>query len=205
MKKIDEIIYKIAILVFFCIFIIIRFHYSNKYLTEGEEMLNPYPMIVKIMAALASVSIIGFAMIYVFTDFLFDFKMNLPDEIRICGIIGYLNVDLGMWWVLHELGVNFSQISDDRKIISNGPYKYIRHPMYVVFIGWGIVTALIASNWLVAIGVPFIIFFILLRTPIEEQVLLKEFGNDYSQYMKNTGRFIPKIRRKDRKKLLVKL
>lgn len=181
---------------FFCIFIVIRFYYSNKYLKEGEEMLNTYPMIVKIMAALASVSIIGLAMIYVFTDFLIDFQMSLPDEIRILGIIGYMVVDLGMWWVLHVLGVNFSQIGDKRTIIFSGPYRYIRHPMYVVFIGWGIVIALITSNWLVALGIPFIILFILLRTSIEEKALLNEFGNDYSQYMKTTGRFIPQLRKK---------
>ena len=197
MKKINEIIYKLTLLVLFSIYIVIRFYYSKKYLAEGEEMLNPYPLIVKIMAALASVGTIGFTVIYIFTDFIINFEMNLPEEIRVFGIMGYLGVDLGMWWVLHELGVNFSQVGNELSIISSVPYKYIRHPMYVVFIGWGITTALIASNWLVALGVPFIIAFILLRTPIEEQTLLNRFGNEYSQYMKTTGRFIPQFRKKE--------
>ncbi len=195
---IDEQFYKLAILVSFSAFIVIRLYYSKKYLAKEETLLDPYPLIVKLMAFFASISLIGLTFIYIFSDYLIDFSMNIADEIRILGIVGFLGVDLGMWLVLHELGVNFSQISSERTIISTGVYKYIRHPMYIVFIGWGIVTALITSNWLVSLGVPFIIFFIFLRTPIEEKVLIGEFGNEYIQYMKTTGRFFPRIRRKDK-------
>ncbi len=192
-----EIFYKLTLLLFFCVFIVIRLYYSKKYLAEEEELLSSYPIIVKVMAAISSLSIIGLALVYVFTDFLIDFSMHIPDEIRLLGIIGYFGTDIAMWLVLHELGVNFSQMGNERSIVSSGPYRYIRHPMYVVFISWGLSTALIASNWLVSLGVPFMILFILLRAPIEEKALLDEFGEEYIQYMKSTSRFFPQFRKRE--------
>jgi protein-S-isoprenylcysteine O-methyltransferase Ste14 len=32
-----------------------------------------------------------------------------------------------------------------------------------------------------------------LRAPVEERMLLKEFGDEYRDYMRRTGRFLPKI------------
>ena len=193
---ISESTYKLSLLVFLCIFIIIRSYYSKKYLAEEEELFDPYPMIVKIIAFLSSISILGFSVMYIFTNLLEAFSMNLPDGIRLIGLFGYLVTDLGMWWVLHELGSNFSETGNERSIIVTGPYRYVRHPMYIVFILWGISTALSASNWLSVFGVPLMLLLVVLRTPIEEKKLLSKFGHNYSNYMNTTGRLIPNFRKK---------
>jgi protein-S-isoprenylcysteine O-methyltransferase Ste14 len=38
---------------------------------------------------------------------------------------------------------------------------------------------------------------IVARTSIEEQKLIERFGRDYRDYMRRTGRFLPRIRLKD--------
>jgi protein-S-isoprenylcysteine O-methyltransferase Ste14 len=35
---------------------------------------------------------------------------------------------------------------------------------------------------------------IVVRTSIEEQVLIQRFGDEYLKYMRRTGRFLPRLR-----------
>jgi protein-S-isoprenylcysteine O-methyltransferase Ste14 len=58
------------------------------------------------------------------------------------------------------------------------------------FIGFGISL----NNWisLIIIVIPITIAFIH-RIKIEEQLMLKQFGVDYSEYMNKTYRLLPKI------------
>jgi protein-S-isoprenylcysteine O-methyltransferase Ste14 len=68
--------------------------------------------------------------------------------------------------------------------------------MYTVFILFSIAVAIIASNALL------LIFAILIAVPFhwitrnEERMLTEQFGDDYQNYMKRTGRFLPPFRRK---------
>jgi protein-S-isoprenylcysteine O-methyltransferase Ste14 len=58
-----------------------------------------------------------------------------------------------------------------------------------MFVAFG----MMADNWFIAaLGV---LTFILMaiRTPKEEANLIEKFGNEYREYMKHTGRFLPKI------------
>ena len=85
-------------------------------------------------------------------------------------------------------------VSDDHRLVSNGLYKYIRHPSYagslVSFVGF----ALSLNNWicLFIIIVPVLLTF-LNRINIEEKLLLEKFGSGYEDYMKNTKRLFPMI------------
>jgi len=84
--------------------------------------------------------------------------------------------------------------SDDHVLITNGIYKYIRHPGYLsdflIFIG----TALAMSNLIpiVVIPVTFTLAYAY-RIKIEERMLLKIFREQYSDYQKTSKRLIPFI------------
>ena len=82
-------------------------------------------------------------------------------------------------------------------LATGGPYKYIRHPMYIAkallviffFLATGIWLSLLgALSW---IGLSS-------QAKMEEEALLKKFGKEYQEYIKNTGRLFPK--RKEKKK-----
>ena len=68
--------------------------------------------------------------------------------------------------------------------------------MYTVLIAFSFGMSLLTANFLI-IG-----FAILLMVPFpfvarkEEQMMLETFGDDYSDYMKRTGRFLPQMRKK---------
>ncbi len=76
-------------------------------------------------------------------------------------------------------------------LVTVGPYRFIRHPMYaaLLYLTWGMMlkqTNLIAA--LLAVIASLALF---LTAVYEEQENLRNFGVDYANYMKHTRRFIP--------------
>lgn len=98
------------------------------------------------------------------------------------------------------LGRNYSStihIRPEQSLVTSGPYRYIRHPMYTALITVGVGLGLLSASWyflipFIATGI--VIFF---RTPREEAVMIQKFGDEYAQYVGRTGRFLPKLRRKE--------
>ncbi len=106
-------------------------------------------------------------------------------------------VSLGFWtWTQVMLGRLWSaqlQVREEHQLVTRGPYKRIRHPLYTGMFGYGISLALVTANW-VFIGFALIVVaggFI--RAPREEQMMIAEFGEEYRAYMGRTWRFLPKI------------
>jgi protein-S-isoprenylcysteine O-methyltransferase Ste14 len=85
-------------------------------------------------------------------------------------------------------------IRDDHKLITDGLYKYIRHPAYaggvLSFIGCGLCYGNLVSFLIIAI--PYLLL-ILNRIKLEEVVLTEKFGNDYSEMKRRTKKLIPFI------------
>lgn len=79
------------------------------------------------------------------------------------------------------------------KLVKNGVYKYIRHPMYssLLFLSLG---ALLKNITVLTILLTVIILlFLILTAKVEERENINFFGKSYSQYMKETRMFIPYI------------
>jgi protein-S-isoprenylcysteine O-methyltransferase Ste14 len=124
-------------------------------------------------------------------------KLGLPESLRWAGVgFGVLCV-FGIYWLFSSIGSGITPTSGTRKehkLVTNGIYRYIRHPLYTfgssLFISFG----MMADSWFIAtLG---ILTFILMaiRTPKEEANLIEKFGDEYREYMKRTGRFLPKFR-----------
>ncbi|MFX0171417.1 MAG: methyltransferase family protein [Candidatus Hodarchaeota archaeon] len=119
---------------------------------------------------------------------------NFPIWIRWIGVIlTVLGICVEFSTQLY-LGRNYTTLLHLRKeqsLITTGPYRYVRHPMYSALITVGIGLSLLSANWY--FGLPFIatIVIIILRIKKEEEVMIKKFGEEYIQYMKRTKRFIP--------------
>jgi protein-S-isoprenylcysteine O-methyltransferase Ste14 len=95
---------------------------------------------------------------------------------------------LGRYWSVSL------QMREGHKLISEGVYARIRHPMYSAFWLWALAQALLLPNWIA--GLSGIIGFgtlYALRVGPEEEMLLREFGDDYRHYMARTGRLWPKL------------
>jgi len=123
-------------------------------------------------------------------------KIGLPEATRWLGVgIGVLCVP-GIYWLFSSIGTGITPTSGTRKehkLVTNGIYRYIRHPLYTFGSSMFIAFGMMADNWFVAaLG---ILTFILMaiRTPKEEANLIEKFGDEYREYMKRTGRFLPRF------------
>ena len=123
-------------------------------------------------------------------------KIGLPESIRWLGVgIGVLCI-FGIYWLFSSIGSGITPTSATRKqhtLSTSGPYRWVRHPLYTVGSSMFISFGMMADNWFIAtLG---ILTFILMaiRTPREEANLIAKFGDEYVEYMKRTGRFLPKL------------
>ncbi|NNE34279.1 MAG: isoprenylcysteine carboxylmethyltransferase family protein [Rhodothermales bacterium] len=89
---------------------------------------------------------------------------------------------------------------EDHELVTDGPYKWIRNPLYSA--GAGVFTGLglLAASWfLITLSVVAVIL-VRLRLPQEEAELEDRFGSEYRDYCNRTGRFLPRIRRAQTRK-----
>ena len=103
---------------------------------------------------------------------------------------------LAMFFATHQaLGRNWSVSLDVRKnhkLITEGVYRRLRHPMYTAFWLWAVAQALLLPNWVAGLSGLFgfgVLYF--LRVGQEERLMLDTFGDDYRDYMARTKRVIP--------------
>jgi protein-S-isoprenylcysteine O-methyltransferase Ste14 len=108
-------------------------------------------------------------------------------------------LSLLVFWRSHaDLGLNWSpslEIRTEHKLITNGIFGYIRHPMYASQWIWVIAQPLLLQNWVAGFLNLFVfIVFYALRVRAEEKMMLDTFGNEYLEYMNKTGAVLPKIK-----------
>ena len=123
-------------------------------------------------------------------------KIGLPEWVRWLGVaIGILCV-LGIYWLFSSIGSGITPTSATRKqhtLVTSGPYRWVRHPLYTVGASMFIAFGMVADNWFIA-GLGVLTFILMaVRTPKEEANLIEKFGDEYREYMKRTGRFFPKL------------
>lgn len=80
-------------------------------------------------------------------------------------------------------------IKIQKDLITRGPFKYSRNPIYVglmvMFIGF----ELALRSWLILLAIP-LYYFINRAIQTEEKLLDQHFGKEYSEYTKKVGRFL---------------
>ena len=151
----------------------------------------------KFLVFLATAGMMIIPFIWVFSNLFSKFDIHFSIWLRLLGIIiGVFS--LWLFYIVHKiLGRNWSPILEIRQghtLIKDGPYKRIRHPMYTQVWLWVIAQFLICSNWIPGLAGIIswsILYFI--RVPREEKLMEQQFGREYIQYKKETGRIIPKF------------
>ncbi len=88
---------------------------------------------------------------------------------------------------------DITKIRKNNTLITMGPYKYIRHPLYTTFYTLVIGQGILLSNLVVELaGLLAVSFLCLVRIKSEEEMMLEVFGTEYQEYVKRTGRLVPK-------------
>jgi len=124
-------------------------------------------------------------------------KIGLPDSVRWLSVgIGIVCIGL-IYWLFSSIGSGISPTSATRKqhtLVTSGPYHWVRHPLYTVGSSMFISFGMIADNWFIAVLGVLAFIAMAIRTPKEEANLIEKFGDEYREYMKRTGRFLPRLK-----------
>ncbi len=83
----------------------------------------------------------------------------------------------------------------DHQLVTSGPYRFVRHPIYSGNVALVLGTALATLNVAVLLVCPIVITGMLLQARAEEDLLEARFGPDYRAYARRTGRLVPRFGR----------
>jgi protein-S-isoprenylcysteine O-methyltransferase Ste14 len=78
-------------------------------------------------------------------------------------------------------------------LVTTGPYRFVRHPLYLVSVLLGPSLALIVGSWLFLVPWVAILVTVPALIALEERRLEAAFGDAFRDYRRRTSRLIPKI------------
>ena len=123
-------------------------------------------------------------------------QVELPAWIRLAGApLAGAGLALFKWMFVH-LGLNVTSTSMPRAqatLITSGPYRWVRHPMYSAVVLLVAAASLLTANRIVALGGLAMFALLAARSRVEERRLVEKFGDAYRAYQRRTGRFLPRL------------
>jgi protein-S-isoprenylcysteine O-methyltransferase Ste14 len=189
-------VFKILYFIGFILISVVRTTHTAKYRTLRIAIDRKSSLDI-VLLALAGIGMLV-PLIYVFSSLLDFANYSLPHW---AGWLGAILFAVAIWllWRSHvDLGRNWTPtlgIRADHQLVTDGVFKYVRHPMYAAHLLWAIAQVLMLHNWIA--GYSFLVVSVphyLLRVKAEEQMMLEQFGEQYESYMQRTGRIIPRIK-----------
>ncbi len=114
--------------------------------------------------------------------------------VRVVGLaVGLAGAVLLTWsavllgrFMMHEAAVR-----EDHTLIGNGPYRFVRHPVYAGYLALLLGSGVASLNICLWLLWPVSLIGILIQAASEEQLLGERFGQDYERYVRRTGRLVP--------------
>lgn len=153
---------------------------------KPKTYLQTYPII------LSTVTLV-LLIISLFQVGTFEYKTEY-ETLRIIGLLIYLVFSWVQIWATKTLGENYTQdiaIKKNHQLITNGPFKFVRHPQYLsqilLDIGGTAATLSFILAPLALIQIPFLF----LRASFEDKLLEKHFGENFRLYKKKSGMILP--------------
>jgi len=97
------------------------------------------------------------------------------------------HVDLGGFWSITP------EVREKHRLVTEGVYRWIRHPMYLGLCLYSLGQALVVPNWVAgpSYGFVFSLLFALRIGCAEDRMMREEFPREYDAYAARTKRLIP--------------
>jgi protein-S-isoprenylcysteine O-methyltransferase Ste14 len=168
---------------------------------DNEQAVSCADLLEKTLIAIVIPGSLLLPVAYLFTSWLAFADYHLPAFAPWCGVV-LLVAALWLFYRSHaDLGQNWSVTLELRKghhLVKHGVYRSIRHPMYASIWLWCLAQGLLLENWLAgwyALLAFALMYFV--RTPREEKMMCEFFGQEYHDYIRQTGRLFPRKHTKD--------
>lgn len=184
--------------IFFALFAVIRVYFQwRTRLVQGQVEYKEGKLNTALRAIIGAIFFLGVLFYIVRPQLLGWAELPLPQWLQWLGVVlSGISLPLLAWTQL-ALGSNFSptlHVRQEHTLVTSGPYRYVRHPMYTALFLSLSAILLLTRNWLVG-GIPLVGLCVILlkRLPREERAMVEKFGEAYREYMKRSGRFLPRV------------
>lgn len=183
----------------FLLFMAVRVYYHRRAAREGGRMNGRDSRFSIILRLVLAIPLVGTLVTYMIRPETWAWAaIPVPEWVRGSGLgLTVISFPL-LIWVQEALGANFNTILGVREhhtLVTHGPYRWVRHPMYDVLFVYMLSILLLTANLLV--GGVFMGGFLLTvgpRVAKEEAILEEAYGQAYRDYRGRTGRFLPRLR-----------
>lgn len=141
-------------------------------------------------------TVILVAVIIVFANFIPVWRQPLFPSSAALGTIAVIVTAAGIGfaiWARRHLGANWSSqpsLKEGHELVTSGPYRLVRHPIYTGIIFAFIGTALIDSA-LWGVILLFVTVMFIRRVYVEDGLMTRQFPDQYPEYKKRTKALIP--------------
>jgi protein-S-isoprenylcysteine O-methyltransferase Ste14 len=193
-------VFRIGILFSGVVIGVIRVYFHLKISRDTSKFSFQEGAVSLAFGGTAAIVNIVFGVEYIFSPGTFGFAYALPFP-EIIRWIGMAMPALGiivLGTAHYHLNLSFSSFvgsKEGHKLVQSGPYRLVRHPIYLAYLLAYLGGGLVAGNWaLTFIPVTCFAVAVCIRMPQEERILADLFGEQYTAYMRRTGRLLPRIR-----------
>jgi protein-S-isoprenylcysteine O-methyltransferase Ste14 len=197
----SDLMFRMIVLVSVVAIGVIRVYAQSKIRRDEKRFTFRESAVSLAFGVIAAVSNLVFGAEYLFFPgtFAFAYALPFPDAVRWTGA-AMLALGIVVLGTAHyHLSLSFSSFvgsKEGHRLVQSGPYRLVRHPIYLAYLLLYLGGGLAAGNWVLAfLPVTCFAITVWLRMPQEEQILAGLFGEQYSAYLQRTGRLLPRLRR----------
>lgn len=100
-------------------------------------------------------------------------------------------------WARESIGLHWAHAADfqiipGQDLVTDGPYRYVRHPLYLSLFLVFLSAELSVTSYGVVLALP-LLWFMGWQARREDLLLARHFGELYADYASRTGRFLPRF------------
>ena len=124
-----------------------------------------------------------------------DWEISLGVDIAAV-LLGLIGLAVGLWAIVF-LGRGLTPLplpNGEVDVVSDGPYRYVRHPMYLAVFLFALALTLRSGSWVVVVELALLAALFASKARWEE-ARLEESMPEYAVYRATTPQFVPRLRR----------
>lgn len=149
-----------------------------------------------VRAAFGVIALAAFWVAFASPPWAAGLSFPMPVAFRWVGLVVVAAMVPLVWWTVWSIGTNISPTTSTRagaQLVTSGPYRWIRHPLYTSGVGLFAGTAVVLGSWIIVAILAGLAAFLPQRVRQEETQLIASFGDQYRRYSARTGRFLPRF------------